>query len=41
MIPFSPKQDIEPKSPEHKLQKTCDDFTSIHVRAPLSINLDE
>lgn len=41
MIPFSPKQDVEPKPPNRKLQNTCDSFTSIHVRAPLSINLDE
>lgn len=41
IIPFSPKKDVEPKSPSHKLQKSCDGFTSIHIRAPLSINLDE
>lgn len=29
------------QSPNHKLHKTCDGFTPIHVHAPLSINLDE
>lgn len=41
MIPFSPKQDVQTTSPNHKLHKTCDGFTPIHVLSPLALKFDK
>lgn len=41
MIPFSPRHDVQPNSPRHKMLKTNDGSSSIPIRAPILINIDE